>query len=118
MDKEENSLVTSINILIENKYGIKTNPSSPTNPQENAIIDRIHQVLGNLVLKYNLHETHVDDSDPWMEILVSAAFEVLSMYHRTKGKIPVQLVFSRDIILPINHISDWKYIRQNKQAQI
>ena len=84
----------------------------------NVTIDRIHQVLGNLVLTYNPHETHVDDSDLWMEILVSAAFEVRSMYHRTKGKIPGQLVFSRDIILPINHISDWKYIRQYKQAQI
>ena len=37
------------NILIENKYGIKTKPTSPGNPQANAIVEIIHQVLGNLV---------------------------------------------------------------------
>ena len=36
------------NILIANEYGIKTNPDSTGNPQLNAIIDRIHKVLGNL----------------------------------------------------------------------
>ena len=31
---------------------------------------------------------------------------------------PVQLVFGRDIILPITHISGWRYIHQRKQAQV
>ena len=29
-----------------------------------------------------------------------------------------QLVFGRDIILPINHAADWRYIFQSKQTQI
>ena len=40
--------------LIENEYGIKTKPDSPGIPQSNKKIDRIHQVLRNLVRKYNL----------------------------------------------------------------
>ena len=52
-----------------------------------------------------------------MGILAAAAFAVHSMYHRTKGKIPDQLVFGRDMIPPIDHIADWSYIRQRKQAQ-
>ena len=52
-----------------------------------------------------------------MGILEAAAVAVHSTYHRTKG-IFFQLVFGLDMILPINHISDWKYIRHRKQAQI
>ena len=37
------------NILIENEYGIKTKPASLGKAQANTIVERIHQVLRNLV---------------------------------------------------------------------
>ena len=52
-----------------------------------------------------------------MGIPAAAAFTVGSMYHREKVKIPGQLFSDRDMILPINHIADWRYIRQRKHAQ-
>ena len=97
---------------------MKTKPASPGNPQENAIIERIHQVPGNLACTYNIQETYVDDAYPWMVILSAAAYAVHSTYHTAKDKSTIQLVFGRDMILPINHVSDWRYIRQSKQAQI
>ena len=54
------------NNMIEQEYGIKTKPDSSRNPQANAIIERIHQVLGNLVRSFNLHDTYVHDDDPCM----------------------------------------------------
>ena len=84
----------------------------------NATIEIIHQVLGNLVRTNILQETYVDDSDPWMGILAAAAFAVQSAYHRTQVNIPGYLVFGRDMIHPINHGGDWRYIHQPKQAQI
>ena len=74
--------------MIENEYVIKTKPDSPGKPQANTIIERIHQVLGNLVQTYNIQEIYVDDADPWMGILAAVAFAVSSTYHTTKGKIP------------------------------
>ena len=74
------------NSLIEYKYGIKTNPTSPGNTQENKIKKIIHQVLGNLVSTYNLQETYVDDADPWMVILTAPASTVRYTYHMTQGK--------------------------------
>ena len=53
-----------------------------------------------------------------MAILAAAAFAVQSTYHRTKEKSPGQLVFGRDMILPINCVADWRYIRQQKKSQI
>ena len=100
--------------MIENKYGIKTKPDSPGKPKANATIERIHKVLGNLVHTYNLQEIYVDDADPFMRILAAAAVAVRYVYHRTKGKILVQLVFGRDMILPTNHIADKRYISQRK----
>ena len=45
-----------------------------------------------------------------MVILSASVFAVLSMYHSTKYKSPSQLVFYRDMILPINHVVDLRYI--------
>ena len=67
--------------MIEQEYGIKTNPASSENTQANEIIERIHQVLGNIIRYFNLNDTYVDDSDPWMGILEAAAFAVRDTYH-------------------------------------
>ena len=53
-----------------------------------------------------------------MVILVATPFSVRSTYHSTKVKTLGQIVFGRDVILPINHVADWRYIPQRKQAQI
>ena len=53
-----------------------------------------------------------------MGILEAADFAVCSTYHRKNDKITGQMVFGRDMILPINHKEDWRYIRQLKHAQI
>ena len=74
------------NSLIEEEYGIKTKPYSSGNQQANATIERIHQVSGNLIRKFNLHDIYVDDADPWIEILAAATFGVRSTYHRNKQK--------------------------------
>ena len=102
------------NILIEKEYGIQMKCDSSGNPQANATIKRINQVLGNLVRSYNLQETYLDEADPWMGILVAAAVVAKSTYHRTKQKIPGQLVLGRDMILTIDNIANWRYIRQRK----
>ena len=40
--------------LMEQEYVINTKPASPGNPQAYAIIERVHQVLGNIVRTYNI----------------------------------------------------------------
>ena len=53
-----------------------------------------------------------------MGIISAADFAVRYTYHRTKEKSPGQLFFGRDMIPPINHVADWRYICQRKQMQI
>ena len=52
------------NSLIENEYGINTNPIYPRNPQTNTIIEIIHQVQDNIAHTYNLQGKYLDDADP------------------------------------------------------
>jgi len=42
-------------------------------------------------------------------------FAVRATYHTTLQASPIQLVFSRDAILNVKHITDWEHIRQRKQ---
>ena len=75
------------NSLIENEYGIKTKPTSPGNQQENAIVERIHKVLGNRVRTYNLQETYVDDADQWIGILSATPLRYALHTKRLKVKV-------------------------------
>ena len=50
----------------------------------NAVLERIHQVLGNLVQTFNIpNQTYVDENDLWKGILAAAAFEIS---HQIIGK--------------------------------
>ena len=56
---------------------------------------------------FNVQQTYVDENDPWTGILAAAAFAIRSTTSRKKGYIPGQLIFGRDMILPIKHRVDW-----------
>ena len=48
--------------LIETEYGITTKPSTLGNTMSNTILERIHQVLGNLVRTFNIQQTYIDEN--------------------------------------------------------
>ena len=49
--------------------GLKKCPSDAWNPQSNAILERIHQVLADRLVTYNLEGTPIDveELDPFDE---------------------------------------------------
>ena len=71
------------NDLIEKEHGIKANCATTENPQSKSILERIHQVIKNLVRKFELQNNYLDEDDPWSGILVATAFSVLSTDHTT-----------------------------------
>ena len=93
--------------LIETEYVITEKPSTSVNPMSNAILEWIHQVLGNLVRTFKIQQTYVDNNDPWTGILDAAAFSIRSTTSRKKVYSPGQLIFRRDIIPPIKHRVCW-----------
>ena len=73
----------------------------------NLLLERIHQVLGNLVHIYNITLTYFYEDEPWLVVLAAAEFAIFSTTNRLKGCSTGQLIFFRDMILPIKHIVDW-----------
>ena len=84
----------------------------------NSVLERIQQVLGNLVRTFNIYQVYVDKNYPWTGIIAAAEFAILSTTNRLKVYSQGKLVFGGDIILPIKHEVDWELIRQQNQAQI
>ena len=72
--------------MIMTDYGVKKKPITSRNPQANAIVERIHQVIGNMVRAFELEDSEEDD--PWKGILSAVAFAVRSTLHSTLKKTP------------------------------
>jgi hypothetical protein len=63
--------------------------------------------LGNLISSFQLQDKpYYDPDDPWIGILMAVAFALHSPYHTTLRAIPGQLVFGRDMILNVRHLTD------------
>jgi hypothetical protein len=58
------------------------------------------------------------DDDPFGEYLTTAAFSIQSAFHQTHGHSPAQMVFGRDMCMPVSADIDWEQIRIRKQARI
>jgi hypothetical protein len=105
--------------LLRNEYsGIKTKPSSKRNPQANAILERAHGTIGNMIRTFELEEIDLDEDDPFSGLVSAVGFAIRSTYHTTLQATPGQLVFGRDMIFPIQHVADWAHIKNRKQTLI
>ena len=81
-------------------------------------MERIQEVLGNLVQTYNIKDTYIDNYGPWLIILAATTFVICYTKNGLKCYSRLQLVFGPYIILPIKNIVDWELIRQRNHAQI
>ena len=82
------------------KLDMKT--SLPWNPQSNAVLERIHQVLQDCLLTFELDEADINenDEDPFDEYLAAAAYAIRCGFHASHGYSPGELVFGRDMFMP------------------
>ena len=67
--------------MCHNEYGLKSKPIMNSNPQSNAIIERIHQTIGNIIRTFDV--SNIVNNDPWSGILAATMFAVCATYHPT-----------------------------------
>ena len=81
-----------------NDFGIKPVLTTIKNPQANAMVERGHQVVLNMLSTKDLDNKVLYDIDPWGETLASIAWAISAYYHRTIMSTPGQSIFDREIL--------------------
>ena len=67
--------------MFQNNYGFKRKPITTRNTQSNAIIEQIHQTIGNIIRTFDV--SNIVINDPWSGILAATMFAVSATYHIT-----------------------------------
>ena len=96
-------------------YGIKRKPTSVKNPQANAILERIHGVLGNMLRTSELDMAESVKASDIDVFLSDAAWAVCSTYHTVLKASPGAAIFGRDMLFDIPFIADWQQIGEYRQ---
>ena len=99
--------------MIQQDYGIAPNPISTRNPQANAVLERLHRTIRNMIRTFDFNDkTTYDEDHPFSGILSAVATRTTC--HTTTQATPSQLVFGRDAILNTKFEADWKIFRNCK----
>ena len=104
--------------MLQNDYPIKRKLITTRNPQANSIVERIHQVVHNMVRTHDITTATEVDSQTIDGMLAALRSAVLSVVHTTNRATPMQLVFGRDALLNVSFEADWQYIKERKQRRI
>jgi len=75
-------------------------------------------VLLNSLRAYELDQKELDERKPWTSILADAAWAIRSTYHTVLDATPGQIVFGRDMVLPIQFKADWARILRRRQDAV
>ena len=77
------------------------------NPQGNTPVERVHQVILNILVTKDLDNKVFDYIDPWGETLIPIAWAIRDTYHINIMATPVQAVFGRDMLFNLASVVDW-----------
>ena len=101
--------------------GIKDVTTTVKNPQANAICERFHQSISNM-LHTMLHTYPPNNIDQINDIMdtcfATAAYASKVTIHRTLNMSPGALVFQRDMVLNIHMITDLLQLHERRQVII
>mmetsp|Transcript_119887 Transcript_119887/g.346396 ORF Transcript_119887/g.346396 Transcript_119887/m.346396 type:complete len:492 (-) Transcript_119887:104-1579(-) len=95
------------------RWHIKPEPITVRNPRANAIVERMHQILGDM-LRCSLTKRFKHD-DPVATMLSAAAYGIRATVHGTTLYTPGQLVFSKDMVLRTHIEADIELLRQRRR---
>ena len=81
-------------------------------------MDKIHQIILNILVTKDLDEKFFEHVDPWDETLASIVWAIRASYDRTKMATPGQVVFGIYIIFNLASVVEWQAITAAKQLQV
>ena len=76
------------------------------NPQDNAPVERLHQVILNMIIINDIDNKVFNHIDPWGETLTSIEWAIKYSYHCTIMATPGQDIFVRNMIFNLPSVVD------------
>ena len=102
--------------LIES-YGLKGKPTTIKNPQANAILERVHQVIMSMLRTAEIDMSETVTADDVSNFLSNASWAIRSTHHTVLKSAPGAAIFGRDMLFDIPFVADWNKIGEYRQAQ-
>jgi hypothetical protein len=87
--------------------GIKRKPTTIKNPPANGILERVHQVLGQMLCTAELDMADSVTPDDVDVFLDNAAWAIRSTYHMVLKASAGTAIFRRDMLFDIRFMADW-----------
>ena len=98
-------------------YRIKRKPTTIKNPQANAILERVHQVVVSMLRTSGLDMADTITEESVSDFLDDASWAIRSSYHTVLKATPGAAIFGRDMLFDIPFIADWNKIGEYRQKQ-
>jgi hypothetical protein len=96
-------------------YGIKHKPTTIKNPQVDAILECLHQFLGQMLCTSELDMAKTITPDDVDVFLDNAAWAIFSTYHTVLKASPCATIFGCNMLFDISFITDWNKIGDYRQ---
>jgi hypothetical protein len=91
-------------------YGITRKPTMVKNPQENGILEHVHQVLGQMLCTAELDMSNSVTPNDVNVFLDNVAWAICFTYHTVLKASPGAAIFGCDMLVDIPFVADWHKI--------
>jgi hypothetical protein len=95
---------------------MKRKPTTVKNPQANAILEHVHQVLGQMLCTAEIDMAKSVALDDVNVFLDNAAWAICSTYHTVLKASPGAAIFGRDMLFDILLVAGWHKIGEYRQS--
>ena len=99
-------------------FNIKPILTFVKNLKANAPVQRVHQVILNMLITKDLNNKVFEYIDPWGYTPAYIAWAIIASYHCNIMATPVQDVFGRDMLFNLASVIDWQVATSAKQIQV
>jgi hypothetical protein len=92
-------------------------PTSVKNPQANAILEGVHQVITTMLCTTKLDMANTVVTSDIYAFLTDAAWAIFSPYHIVLRASPDAIIFGQDMLFDIPFIANWNTIGDHRQSK-
>ncbi len=97
-------------------YGIKCKPTTVKNPQANGLLERVHQVLGQMLHTAEIDMANSVTPDDVNVFLHNQAWANCSSHHMVLKASPGAAIFGQDILFDNLLMAGWHAIGEQRQS--